>query len=188
LRIKGLNITDQERLLALARQGIKQQFTGEPFNLADYHTQISKEKWGCFVTLQQQGKLRGCIGEFESQIPLSKLVVKMAQQAAFHDPRFKPLKSAELIGTKIEISLLTAPKPVPGATMEEKVSKLVPFVDGVILRHDSHKATFLPQVWGQLDDKPAFMSALCRKAGLAADAWQTETLTLFTYRAQHFEE
>ena len=61
-------------------------------------------------------------------------------------------------------------------------------IDGVILRDGMKSATFLPQVWEQLPRTEDFLSRLCLKAGLAANAWQTKKLDILTYQVQHFSE
>jgi hypothetical protein len=61
-------------------------------------------------------------------------------------------------------------------------------VDGVIIKKGGRQATFLPQVWEQLPDKEQFLSHLCLKAGLAADAWSSGDLEVSTYRVEAFEE
>ena len=43
---------------------------------------------GCFVTLKNHGRLRGCIGQFTSESPLIELVAEMAKASATGDPRF----------------------------------------------------------------------------------------------------
>jgi len=47
--------------------------------------------------------------------------------------------------------------------------KLRPGIDGVVLRFDGRRATFLPSVWEQLPRFDDFFRHLCLKAGLPAD-------------------
>ena len=68
------------------------------------------------------------------------------------------------------------------------LNKIRPQIDGVILRKGSASATFLPQVWEQLPQPQDFLTQLCLKAGLSADAWQQSMLEVSTYQVQHFEE
>ena len=67
-------------------------------------------------------------------------------------------------------------------------SKLRPGTDGLIIRKGYHQATFLPQVWEQLPKTKDFLTHLCLKAGLAADAWAHDKLEVHTYQVQAFEE
>ena len=143
---------------------------------------------GTFVTLHKNGQLRGCIGSLTAAEPLAESVRHNAINAAFRDPRFSPLSSDELEQVDIEVSILTEPKPLNYEDGEDLIAKLRKNVDGVILRKGYHTATFLPQVWDQLPNPRDFLSHLCRKAGLAPDAWQTTKLEVSTYKVEYFEE
>jgi len=141
-----------------------------------------------FVTLTIDGRLRGCIGSLEARESLLKSVRNNAVNAAFHDPRFSPLSRSEFDEIDIEVSILTPSQPLNYKDDKELVAKLRPHVDGVILRKGFAGATFLPQVWDQLPDVRDFLGHLCRKAGLAANAWKTDKLEVMTYQVQYFHE
>jgi len=143
---------------------------------------------GTFVTLKQQGQLRGCIGNLSVSDPLAEGVRRNAVNAAFHDPRFSPLTGLELDQVVIEVSVLTEPQRLEFSDPEDLLRKLRPNVDGVILRQGYASATFLPQVWEQLPKKEDFLGHLCLKAGLPRDAWKRSTLEVSTYQVQYFEE
>jgi AmmeMemoRadiSam system protein A len=115
-------------------------------------------------------------------------VKRNANNAAFHDPRFAPLKANELDQADIEISILTEPQALEYRGSKDLLAKLRPHVDGVILRKGAASATFLPQVWEQLPKPDQFLSNLCRKAGLSADTWEKTQLEISTYQVQYFEE
>jgi len=185
-------LTEEEGrcLLSVARQTIQQRlFSSENQGLAD--SQISpkfSERRGTFVTLTIDGGLRGCIGHIVPQESLLEGIRVNAINAAFRDPRFSPLSKKEWERVKIEISILTEPKPLPYSDAEDLLDKLRPGLDGVIIKKGFHQATFLPQVWEQLPDKKDFLTHLCLKAGLGMDAWKKETLEVSTYQVQAFEE
>jgi AmmeMemoRadiSam system protein B/AmmeMemoRadiSam system protein A len=143
---------------------------------------------GTFVTLKQQGQLRGCIGSLSASDSLADGVRRNAVNAAFHDPRFSPLTSRELDQVVIEVSVLTEPRPLEFSDPEDLLRKLRPNIDGVILRQGYASATFLPQVWEQLPKKEDFLGHLCLKAGLPREAWKRSTLKVMTYQVQYFEE
>ena len=140
-----------------------------------------------FVTLTKHGALRGCIGSLSAHRPLRDDVVANAVNAAVHDPRFPPLTHAELAETHIEVSVLSAPQPLPFANHADAVARLRPRVDGVILEYESHRGTFLPQVWDQLPHASDFLSHLVRKAGLPA-GWWDDSARLSRYTVTAFEE
>jgi AmmeMemoRadiSam system protein A len=147
-----------------------------------------QERRGTFVTLTANGALRGCIGHIIPQETLIEGVRVNAMNAAFRDPRFRPLSQKEFESIRVEVSILTEPKPLAYTDANDLLSKLRPGTDGLIIRKGYHQATFLPQVWEQLPNKKDFLSHLCLKAGLAADAWAKDKLEVQTYQVQAFEE
>ena len=84
--------------------------------------------------------------------------------------------------------MLTEPQSLFYDGADDLIAKLRPNVDGVILRKGYASATFLPQVWEQLPKPEAFLTHLCLKAGLSADAWRKSQLEVQTYQVQYFEE
>lgn len=156
-------------LLQLARNAIAANFglpASATVDLPELH-----ETGATFVTLSQNGELRGCIGTLEAWRPLLADVQENARNAAFRDPRFEPLSKAELPITRIEVSLLTPAEPITFSSEADALAQLRPAVDGVILTAGRHRATFLPQVWAQLPKPIQFMAHLKQKAGLPADYW-----------------
>ena len=77
-------ISEQDRaeLLRLAREAVKAAVTDAPPPTAEGVQVILAERRGCFVTLTNRGRLRGCIGTFHPDRPLAELVVRMAAEAA----------------------------------------------------------------------------------------------------------
>ncbi|MEJ2658791.1 MAG: AmmeMemoRadiSam system protein B, partial [Desulfobacterales bacterium] len=188
--LQSLNHHRGQTLIKLARQTIakrlgKRSIKVDPNALSDPAFQ---EKRGTFVTLTINHQLRGCIGNLDATDSIVTGVERNAVNAAFHDPRFPPLKADELDRVDIEVSILTEPRPLEYRDSNELVSKLRVNVDGVILRKGSAGATFLPQVWEQLPQPEKFLSHLCMKAGLPADTWKKEHPDILTYQVQYFEE
>jgi AmmeMemoRadiSam system protein A len=174
-----------EILLPIARAAIS-----NALNLpraADEGASWLKIPGACFVTLTQQGRLRGCIGSLTAHRPLLNDVKSNAVSAALKDPRFKPLSADELAITRIEISLLTPAHPVLFKDEAEALSKLRPAIDGVIFQYGSYYSTFLPQVWEQLPSPAEFMAHLKCKAGLPEDFW-ADGIALSRYTVTKFIE
>ena len=65
-----------------------------------------------FVTLNQQGQLRGCIGSLQARRPLIRDIQANAVAAALNDPRFAPLTLPELDITTVEVSVLSEMQPL----------------------------------------------------------------------------
>jgi len=119
-----------------------------------------------FVTLTKDGALRGCIGSLSATRPLGEDVAANARAAAFQDPRFPKLKREEWPHCRVEVSLLSSPKPIAFADEAELLAQIHAGEDGLILEADGKRATFLPQVWEGLPDKRQFLGELVKKAGL----------------------
>ena len=178
-------------LLNLARRSIKNYLEFDKILKIDEKELPSeklKETRACFITLTINGELRGCIGHLLPTQELFQDVIDNAISAAFQDPRFFPLEAEDLQKIKIEISILTVPKPLPFVSPSDLLAKLQPKKDGVILKHGRQQATFLPQVWQELTKKEEFLMHLCQKAGLDSNCWQEEDLKVETYQAEAFEE
>ncbi len=187
---RGISPTDRETLLRTAREAIEKNLRGEkhtPFDFDELSPVLSRPG-ACFVTLSIAGQLRGCVGSIEANRPLIQDVRDRAIGAAFEDPRFPSLALPELEDLVIEISTLTNPEPLPYATAEDLVRKLRVGIDGVILKGQFRRATFLPQVWEKLPDPELFLSRLCLKMGLASDAWRNEDLDVEIYQVEKFTE
>lgn len=142
----------------------------EDFDLEDaLHTYPElKENGAAFVTINTEphAQLRGCIGSLHAYRPLYEDIISNAQAAALHDPRFRPLTVEELAHITLEVSILSEPEVIEYTDIEDLKRKIVPFQDGIVLKHHGRQATYLPQVWEQLPDFDAFFSSLCLKANL----------------------
>ena len=185
-------LTEEEgqQLLKVARETIQHALFGAESEKAAETAPSQKfsERRGTFVTLTINQSLRGCIGHIIPQESLIEGVRVNALNAAFRDPRFRPLSKNEFDHLKIEVSILTEPKPLAYSNAADLIQKLRPGTDGVIIKKGYHQATFLPQVWEQLPDKKTFLTHLCMKAGLAGNAWEQEKLEVLTYQVQAFHE
>jgi uncharacterized protein len=187
----GSNYLPEERrtLLRLARAALEQAVRqGKHMSPpADVQAPLREHK-GCFVTLTKQGKLRGCIGNINPDMPLAEAVTTNAYRAALNDSRFAPVTSEELSAIEIEVSVLSVPQPLPFASPADLLQKLRPHVDGVVLKVGSRRATFLPQVWEKLPMPTDFLDHLAAKAGLSSGAWRDSGTEIMIYHVDAFTE
>ena len=175
-------------LLALARASIAHHFGAPmPEAVATPEYIRMQQPGACFVTLTKQGRLRGCIGTLEAWRALQDDVRENALAAAFRDPRFPPLSATELAETRVEVSLLSSPQPMTFRCESDALAQLQPGLDGIVLEHAGHRATFLPQVWEQLPEPVQFMAHLKQKAGLPAEFW-SDNIRLSRYRVEKWKE
>jgi AmmeMemoRadiSam system protein A len=190
----ALDHSQGQALLLLARKTLLDRFSRQmpEAQRAQMESRLEdpplKAHCGTFVTLKLDSQLRGCIGSLTGTESIVDGVRSNAINAAFHDPRFRALTEEEMDRIVIEVSVLTEPKPLDYTDAEDLAAKLRPNIDGVTIRKGAASATFLPQVWQQLPKVDMFLSHLCMKAGLAAEAWRRDRLDVETYQVQYFEE
>ncbi|MFL6570934.1 MAG: AmmeMemoRadiSam system protein B [Burkholderiales bacterium] len=171
-------------LIALARAAIEKKLFG--MTSAPLEAPWLERPGASFVTLLKDGELRGCIGSLEATRPLAQDVAENALCAAFRDPRFPELSAAEWPQCEVEVSFLSAPKPILFADEADLLRQIRAGEDGLILEAEGRRATFLPQVWQSVADKRAFLGELLRKAGLPADT-RLETCRISRYRVVKFD-
>jgi MEMO1 family protein len=174
-------------LLGLARETIAAALNGTKAPPAEIPARFDKgsplrEVRGVFVTLTEDGDLRGCIGSIVGEEPLVKGVSHQAINSAFHDPRFAKLRREELDHVEIEISVLTPPVSIPSYEAIE-VGR-----HGVLIEKHGNRAVFLPQVAPEQGwDRDTMLRYLCRKAGLEPDDWKSGA-NFEVFEAQILEE
>jgi AmmeMemoRadiSam system protein A len=185
-------LTEGERktLLRIAREAMGDAVGGKPLPPLDLKSMppALQEDGASFVTLTIAGELRGCIGALEAYQPLAEDVRDHAIAAALQDPRFPPVVESELNRIRIEVSRLSAPRPLEYSSGDDLLEKLIPHVDGVILKDGMRRATFLPQVWEKIPDPAEFLDHLCMKMGARRDAWREGKLQVSVYRTEEFGE
>lgn len=174
-----------ETLLPIARASIARSL-GRTCEAAEDATWL-QEFGACFVTLNQRGQLRGCIGTLQAHRSLLADVRANALAAAFRDPRFAPLAAAELDHTKIEISLLSPMQAMVFSSQADALAQLRPGRDGLVLEFGPYRSTFLPQVWEQLPRPQEFIAQLKYKAGLPGDFW-ADGVRLQRYTVSQWKE
>jgi len=185
-----LSFDEKRLLLQLARRSIElavNQHSLPQLDMDEFSPALC-EDGAAFVTLTEEGELRGCIGALEPYQPLVQDVCEHAAAAALEDYRFLPVRPEEVSHLKIEISRLTTPVPLPYEQPAELLRKLRPGIDGVILRDGIRRATFLPQVWEDVPNPADFLAHLCMKMGAPANLWQKKVLQVSVYTVEEFKE
>lgn len=167
-RERTLTPDDQAILLAVAKDGLEAAVLGrsvEPVPGEGVGT--LGEPLACFVTLHEDGRLRGCVGMLEPVDTLTNNTRDMARSAALHDPRFPAVAPEELPRIDLSVSVLSPPRPL-GAPEDFEVGR-----DGLIVSRGERRGVLLPQVAAERNwDLPTFLSQTCVKAGLPPNAWQ----------------
>ncbi len=147
------------------------------------------EPRGVFVTLTENGELRGCIGHPIAAMPLIDALIDSAISAATRDPRFPELDLEELSKVEIEVSVLTKPEVLKVKHPKEYPGLIKIGRDGLIIESGPYAGLLLPQVpveWNW--DAEEFLSNACMKAGLSPDCWLDRGVRVQSFSAQVFSE
>ena len=152
-------------------------------NEADFDEALRRPA-GAFVTLRtKRGDLRGCIGSIRAIEPLYRAVVSSAISAAFHDPRFFPVRADEMSKLELEISVMGPIEQV------RNVEEIEVGRDGLIISRGRYAGLLLPQVATEYGwDRQTFLDQTCIKAGLEPGVWRSEQTRIEKFAAEVFGE
>ena len=174
----GLTAADKKLLLKIVRTKIEAALAGKVVSELPELPEIFQQERGAFVTLEKHGQLRGCIGYIEARKPLYVTVAEMAVAAAFHDPRFSPLRQEEWPDITVEISILS-----PLLEIKD-ISEIEVGRHGLYIVQGGHSGLLLPQVATDYKwDRLTFLQQTCHKARLPSDAWQDKQTRIFIFSA-----
>ena len=119
--------------------------TGRPLDaLPDgLPAQLTGQAAGAFVSLHQNGQLRGCIGTTSPTQPsVAWEIVRNAVSAGTRDPRFPALRKEELDTLEYSVDVLGQPQPV------DSPAQLDPRRYGVIVTYGRKQGLLLPDLEG----------------------------------------
>jgi AmmeMemoRadiSam system protein A len=137
-----LNEDEKIELLRIARKTITEYLSRSSLPEINENTLTANllVPAGAFVTLKEKGQLRGCIGSFNPEKPLYKVVQSMAIASATEDYRFSKVSTGEVPDLEIEISVLTPLKKI------NSVNEIILGKHGIYIKKGGRSGTFLPQV------------------------------------------
>ncbi|MFA9391551.1 MAG: AmmeMemoRadiSam system protein A [Prolixibacteraceae bacterium] len=169
-----LNTEDKLTLLEISRNTLNILFgleTEIQLNERTLSTNL-QSPCGAFVSIYCHSKLRGCIGQFNSQHALYLLVADLTRSAALNDHRFDPITIDELPNTSIELSILTP--------MEQfySLDELELGKHGIYIKKGMNSGTYLPQVYEKTNwTKEEFLGHCSKnKAGIGWNGWKNAEL------------
>jgi len=180
----SFNQEQKDKLLEIARTSVENYILKNKMPEFVVRDPLLNEPLGAFVTLRKDGQLRGCLGRFEPDIPLYRVVSQVALAAATQDARFRPIQVSELNDLEYEISVLSPLEKIDDWRQIELGKH------GVQIRRGSISGVFLPQVAAENNwDLDKFMGELCfQKAGLSWDCWKKDDVDIYIFTAQVFGE
>lgn len=182
-----MEIPDEQRkeLIRLARESVEAAVTGRPAPRTPDPAGVLGRMRGCFVTLTNQGRLRGCIGTFQPRKPLAEQIIEMGAAAA-RDSRFvfDPITAAELPKLTVGVSVLSELQPIDDPLNIELG------VHGIYIIRGPAAGCFLPEVATETGwSKEEFLSQCCAgKAGMSPDAWRDPATKVYVFTSDKFSE
>ncbi|NUQ39501.1 MAG: AmmeMemoRadiSam system protein A [Caldilineales bacterium] len=176
-------------LLAIARAGLAAAVNDvdDAPDLAQLPPRL-REPGASFVTLTWHGRLHGCIGSVEPQLPLALDVLKNVAGAALRDPRFPPLASTEVPEVTIEVSVLSPLQALPYRDLADLIRQVRPGVDGVLVARDWQRGLLLPQVWEKLPDPRDFLDHVALKASASISIYDDPDTRVWVFQVHSYHE
>lgn len=178
-----LDDLEKTRVLEIARKTLESYLsTKQKQDFIVYEKELQM-KAGVFVTLTEDGKLRGCIGYLTPVKPLYLAVQDMAIAAATEDTRFTQVTTEELPNIKIEVSVLSP------MTRISRTDEVVVGKHGLLIVNGGQSGVLLPQVATENKwTRQEFLENVCYKAGLPVSALSDPKTILYVFTAQAFHE
>lgn len=134
-------------------------------------SKLLSERSGVFVSIHENGDLRGCIGTTMATTKnIAEEIISNAIAACSHDPRFSPIEAKELPYLDISVDVLSTAEEIPSK------EDLDPKTYGVIVEKDERRGLLLPDLPG-VDSVDEQIAIAKRKAGIAKE----EAVTLYRF-------
>jgi AmmeMemoRadiSam system protein A len=179
-----LSLSEAERrsALELARRAVVETVSHRKLPDPIPADGVFAQRRGVFVTLHVEGRLHGCIGVIEAHEPLGEAIVRCAASAAVEDPRFAPLRTDELTGLSVELSLLS-----PLALIHPESIEIGRH--GLFISLHAQRGLLLPQVAVEHHfTREQFLEETCRKAGLRTEAWRDPEAVLLGFTCEVYSD
>ena len=126
----------------------------------DLDKELLQKQAGAFVSIHENGQLRGCIGTIApTKDCLAEEIISNAISASTRDPRFPPIEASELDSLEITVDVLGEAEDIPSKDLLD-VKRY-----GVIVRSGYRQGLLLPDLEG-VDTVDEQISIAKRKAGI----------------------
>jgi len=161
----------------------------------DFPEEYLTRKAGAFVTINKQGKLRGCIGTYlPTEKNIAQEVIRNSLVAATEDYRFGPIKKEEKNLLSYIVYILNEPEMIQDVKeLNPKkygiIVKTVPFSDGtrIDVLFDGHSpfksGLLLPDLEG-IDTTEQQIAVACQKGGIDP---KREKILIYRFSAEKFD-
>ncbi len=135
-----------------------------------------------FVSLYQDGKLRGRSGSLLPTQAVAFSVSQNAYTAALEDKNYTPISKEELSKVKIKLALLTGYEHIGYKNEKDLLNKLQVGKDGLVIRDGNRQGIFLPSEWRNYANPQEFLNNLKIKAGMSPAYWSNK-IKVYRFKA-----
>ena len=176
----------EDLIFSVARDQVLATVCGTPETPApDFQAALGPlaetELLGTFTSFKKRGKLRSCMGWMSEGIALAEALKASATSAAKDDPRFPPIRPAELPDIEMEVWILWGMNEV-AETGEARLGTFKIGRHGLQIKAGNRRGLLLPGVATEYGMNPReFLEATSQKAGLPKNAWLDPKTTLYTF-------
>jgi len=144
--------------------------------------ELLEKRAGTFVTIEKEGKLRGCIGTYlPTKENIAKEIIQNTISAATEDYRFGEIKKEELPYLSYTVYILNPPELV------KNIKELNPKKYGIIIRtadKPTRSALLLPDL-EEVNTTEEQMDIVCQKGGINP---AEDKLIVFRFTVEKHEE
>ncbi len=186
LKLNSINDEQRALILQLAANGVAATVTGQIVptpaeTIGDFAKSIVM---GAFVTLKRGEVLRACCGVLGKPMALGPAISSAAVRTAKDDQRMAPISPCELPFLDMDVTLLGPFNKIAaeGAARAEhvKIGK-----HGLMIQRANQSGLLLPSVATERGwDALHFLRAVCTKAKLPIDAWESPECQVMTFDGQ----
>lgn len=142
---------------------------------ADLSQKFLEKKSGVFVTIEQNGQLRGCIGTYlPTRKNIAEEIIHNAIATATEDYRFGTIQEKELDSLSYVVYILSEPEPV------KDTSELNPKKFGIIVKTASRCGLLLPDL-ADIDTLEEQISIACQKGDINP---QEEKISIYRFTVE----
>ena len=172
-----LSPDDKKNLVRLARKSISLYFKNQETEKPHFI-----ERFGVFVNIEKNNKLRGSIGFPDPIMSLAQAVSDSARCAAFLDPKFPPLKEEELNEVTFQVSFLSKPRPI------KDLKEINVKQHGIVIEYMGYKGMMLPHEFPENVSLENALSSVCERAGLPLDFWKEPCCKISIFESERYKE
>jgi AmmeMemoRadiSam system protein A len=155
--------SNEDSYVRLARETAEKYILKKEWNTvpAWAPAEMTEHRAGVFVSIHEDGRLRGCIGTIlPAYGSVAEEIIHNAVSASTRDPRFDPIRPEELERLEINVDVLTAPEKI------ESKDELDVKRYGVIVSSGSKRGLLLPDLDG-VDTVDEQVDIAMRKGGIS---------------------